>query len=157
MSSTIAPLYSVEREFPVALERLWKAWTDATELERWYSPIDLSVLPGSVVSDVAPGGWWTVAVDVSAHGWIAYFFGIYSVVEPMQRLVHSLHYTQDADEFAARDLTTPSHEIHLDFEARGEGSWVRFAQFGEMPAEQAAMAKAGMESYLDNLGRHLAG
>ena len=45
-----APLYTVEREFAAPVERLWRAWTDAADLERWYSPVDLSVVPGSVVS-----------------------------------------------------------------------------------------------------------
>lgn len=30
---TQAFLYSVEREYPVSIDRLWKAWTDAAELE----------------------------------------------------------------------------------------------------------------------------
>ena len=55
-------LYSVEREYPVPIEKLWHAWTDAAALEQWYSPTDLSVVPGSVVSDPVVGGWWTVAV-----------------------------------------------------------------------------------------------
>jgi len=33
---------------------------------------------------------------------------------------------------------------------------VRFAQCGQMPADQAAMAQAGMESYFDSLGEYLA-
>jgi len=36
------------------------------------------------------------------------------------------------------------------------GTWVRFAQYGEMPADQATMAQAGMESYFDSLGAYLA-
>jgi uncharacterized protein YndB with AHSA1/START domain len=87
-------LYSVEREYPVAVTALWDAWMDADALQSWYSPTDLKVLPGSVVSEPVLGGWWTVAVDVS--------------------------------------------------------------QFGELPADQAEGAKAGMESYFDNLGAFLA-
>ena len=40
-------------------------------------------------------------------------------------------------------------------DSRDGGTWVRFAQYGDMPAEQAAMAQAGMESYFDSLGKHL--
>lgn len=145
-------LYSVAREYSVPLERLWKSWTDATELEQWYSPVALDVLPGSVTSEPYVGGLWTVAVDVPMNGLVAYFFGRYLLVEENDRLEHTLHYTQDADEFSARDETTPSHLITLDFEARGDGlSWVRFTQFGEMPEEQVELTRQGTESYFDNL------
>ncbi|MFM1974521.1 MAG: hypothetical protein RL524_508 [Actinomycetota bacterium] len=148
-------LYSVEREYPVAISKLWSAWMDADALENWYSPTDLSVVPGTVVSEPTIGGWWTVAVDVSAHGFNAYFWGTYSEIEVNKKIVHSLSYTQDATEFAAREITADAHIIQIDFEDRGSSSWVSFTQFGDLPAEQAEGAKAGMESYFDNLGMYL--
>ena len=57
-------LYFVEREFNGDIETLWNAWTNAKELEAWYSPTMLSVVPGSVTSEVFIGGRWAVAVDV---------------------------------------------------------------------------------------------
>lgn len=44
-------LYSVEREYPVAVSALWDAWMDADALQSWYSPTDLKVVPGSVTSE----------------------------------------------------------------------------------------------------------
>jgi uncharacterized protein YndB with AHSA1/START domain len=148
-------LYSVEREYPVALSTLWDAWMDADALQIWYSPTDLSVVPDSVISEPVVGGWWTVAVDVSAHGFNAYFWGTYSELEENKKIVHSLSYSQDASEFAARDLTALAHRIEIDFEDRGASSWVRFTQIGELPEGQAEQAKAGMESYFDNLAKFL--
>ena len=52
----MSELYAVERSYPVSLERLWSAWTEAVELEKWYSPTDLSVVPGTVVSECHEGG-----------------------------------------------------------------------------------------------------
>ena len=149
-------LYSVEREYPVKVSQLWHAWMDESALQDWYSPTDLSVVPGSVVSEPVVGGWWTVGVDVSAHGFNAYFFGTYSELIENQKIVHSMNYTQDENEFKARVITDEAHRIEIDFEDRGENSWVSFTQFGELPADQAEGAKAGMESYFDNLGRYLA-
>lgn len=68
-------LYFVEREYAVSIEVLWSAWTDAAKLEQWYSPTELSVLPGSAVSENFVGGRWAIAVDVTAHGFNAYFWG----------------------------------------------------------------------------------
>jgi len=149
-------LYSVEREYPVAVKALWDAWMDADALQNWYSPTDLKVVPGSVVSENVVGGWWTVGVDVSQFGFNAYFFGTYSELSENKRIVHSMNYTQDAAEFAARVITPDAHTIQIDFEDRGASSWVSFTQFGELPADQAEGAKAGMESYFDNLGIYLA-
>ncbi|MEY4434218.1 MAG: hypothetical protein RIR16_258 [Actinomycetota bacterium] len=150
------PLYFVEREFPVGIESLWQAWADAQQLEQWYSPTFLSVVPGSAVSETEVGGRWAIGVDVSANGFNAYFWGRYSEVKFQQKLVHTLCYSQDEAEFIARSDEAESHIIVLDFEDRGESSWVRFTQFGEMPAEQAEASREGMESYLDNLEKFLA-
>ena len=148
-------LYSVEREYPVAISTLWDAWMGADALQTWYSPTDLAVVPGSVVSEDRVGGLWTVGVDVSKFGFNAYFWGTYSEIEKNKKIVHSLSYSQDLAEFEAHDLNAPAHRIEIDFEDRGESSWVRFTQFGELPADQAEGAKAGMESYFDNLGLYL--
>jgi uncharacterized protein YndB with AHSA1/START domain len=147
--------YSVERTYPVDVDRMWSAWTHAAELEQWYAPTDLSVVPGSVVSDAVIGGRWAVAVDATAYGHIAYFWGRYDDVSPGSRLIHSLSYSQDEADFVAHDDDAPYHDIVIDMESRDGGTWVRFAQYGDMPAEQAAMAQAGMESYFDSLGQHL--
>jgi uncharacterized protein YndB with AHSA1/START domain len=149
MSDTLA--YSVEREFAHPVEVVWQAWIDADSLEAWYHPTDLSVLPGSVVSQPEVGGWWTVVVDVPQFDVVACFYGRYTVVSEHARLEHTMHYTQSVEEFAARDESTPSHRIVVDFEARDSGTWVRFAQFGDMPEGQAEQAQAGMESYFDSL------
>ena len=148
-------LYSVERAYPVSLSALWNAWVDSAALEEWYHPTDLSVVPGSVVSDAHPGGLWTVAVDVPAHNFVAYFFGWYAKVDEGRMLEHTLSYTQDESEFLQRDESAPFHTIRVDFETRGPDAWARFSQYGEMPPEQIPQTKAGMESYFDSLGAYL--
>ena len=149
-------LYSVEREYPVPVKRLWRAWTDPAELEQWYSPVALAVVPGSVVSDVKLGGHWKSAVDVPEHAFVAYFWGRFSDVVPERRLEHSLFYSQEEAEFVLADESGEYHVISVDFEPRGEqAAWVRFSQFGNMPAEQVEATQLGMESYFDNLERYL--
>ena len=150
-----APLYTVEREFPVSIDRLWRAWTDAQELEAWYRPVVLDVVPGSAVSDATPGGHWKIAVDVPDNGFVAYFWGRYLEVVPNVRLTHSMHYSQDEAEFVLADESGPAHRIELDFADREGGSWVRFSQFGEMPAEQVEATQMGTTSYFDSLQMHL--
>lgn len=148
-------LYSVEREFNVPLERLWRAWTDADDLEQWYSPVALSVVPGTVTSEPFMGGLWAVAVDVPMNNMVAYFFGRYLVFEPMSRIEHTLHYTRVRAEFDERDENTANHLIVLEFEDRSDSSraasWVKFTQVGDMPEDQVDVTRDGTTSYFDNL------
>lgn len=147
--------YAVEREIDVPVEVLWDAWTDPVALEAWYHPTDLACVPGSVVSDPVVGGWWTVGVDVPEHGYVAWFYGRYTEVVDKVRLEHTMHYTQSAEEFAARDESGEHHRIVIEFEERGFRSWVRFSQYGDMPDAMARGAQEGMESYFDSLEAYL--
>lgn len=149
-------LYSVEREFDIPVEVLWDAWIDPVALEAWYHPTDLACVPGSVVSDPVDDGEWAVAVDVPEYGFVAYFYGRYTAVFPHARLEHTMHYTQSAEEFAARDQASEHHLVRIEFDSRGMRSWVKFSQFGVLPDGEAAQAQEGMESYFDSLENFLA-
>jgi uncharacterized protein YndB with AHSA1/START domain len=149
------PLYFVEREYPVDIAKLWSAWVEADQLQKWYSPQVLEVVPDSATSEAVVGGTWAIAIDVSVNGFNAYFWGKYTEVKFQEKLVHTMFYSQDELEFNLRGDDQPHHVIEIDFEARGNKSWVRFSQFGQMDAEQAEASKDGMESYLDNLSSFL--
>ena len=149
---TQLPLYSVEREFPFPTPEVWSAWTDPAKLEMWYHPTDLTSLLGLTESEARVGGPWAVTVDVPEHGFVAYFYGVYTDVQDMARLEYTMMYTQSAAEFEAKDLAAPAHNVVIDFDNRDGSTFVRFSQFGELPEGQAAQAKAGMESYFDSLG-----
>jgi uncharacterized protein YndB with AHSA1/START domain len=149
------PLYFVERKFQFPVERLWQAWTRSAELEKWYSPVFLSVIPGSATSELEVGGTWAIAVDVSENGFNAYFWGKYSKVETNLKLVHDLNYSQDELEFVLREPRADAHRIEVDFNQNESGTTVRFSQFGEMAQEQAEASREGMESYFDNLEVYL--
>lgn len=149
------PLYFVERTFKYPVERLWSAWTKSAELEKWYCPVFLKVIPGSATSEAEVGGTWAIAVDVSENGFNAYFWGTYSEVGLHKKLVHDLNYSQDELEFALREPGQDAHRIEIDFSITEAGTLVRFSQFGEMEQEQAEASREGMESYFDNLNNYL--
>jgi len=94
-------------------------------------------------------------VDVSQFGFNAYFYGQYQEVNENQKLTHTLYYTQDEEEFLARNLSADHHLIEIDFAEHEGKSWVRFSQYGTLPDGEAQQAQAGMESYFDNLGIYL--
>ena len=149
-------LYSVEREYNSSMAAVWTAWSDAAALQEWYHPTDLANVPNSAESVVEVGGRWAIAVDVPAYNFQAYFYGLYTKVQEHTLLEHTMCYTQDAGEFAAKDDNAPHHLVVVDFEDRSGKTWVRFSQFGEMPEEQIPQTKAGMTSYFDSLEAFLA-
>jgi uncharacterized protein YndB with AHSA1/START domain len=149
------PAYSVEREFDIPLEILWAAWTDSVALEEWYHGMQHSVVPGSMRSEVFDGGAWSVAIDVPEEDFVAYFYGEYTKIVENARLEHTLYYTDSLDEFIAKDMSLPHHNIRIEFEAKDFRSWVKFSQFGDLPESEAIQAQAGMESYFDSLAEYL--
>ena len=149
------PAYSIEREFDIPLEILWAAWTDSVALEEWYHGTQHSVVPGSMRSNPYVGGAWSVAIDVPEAAMVAYFYGEYTEVVENARLEHTLYYTESVDEFNAKDMSLPHHNIRIEFEAKDFRSWVKFSQFGDLPEHDAIQAQAGMESYFDSLGDYL--
>jgi uncharacterized protein YndB with AHSA1/START domain len=149
------PLYFVEREYPVSLPTLWKAWVEADQLQKWYSPEVLDTVPNSATSDAVVGGDWAIAIDVSVNGFNAYFWGKYTEVKFQEKLAHTMNYSQDELEFNLRGEDQAQHVIEIDFAARGENSWVRFTQFGSMDPEQAEATRDGMESYFNSLQKYL--
>jgi len=145
-------LYSVEREYPVSIDRLWQAWTTTSELETWYHGTEHSCVAGLTSSDLRVGGLWSVAIDVPQFNFVAYFYGQYMEIDINRQLQHTMHFTDSIDAFNLKDMSTPSHLVVLDFETRGSASWVKFSQFGELPGGDVSKTKAGMESYFDSLG-----
>jgi uncharacterized protein YndB with AHSA1/START domain len=115
----------------------------------------LDTVPNSATSDAVIGGDWAIAIDVSVNGFNAYFWGKYTEVKFQEKLVHTMFYSQDELEFNLRGDEQPYHVIEIDFETRGNNSWVRFTQFGSMDPEQAEATKDGMESYFNSLGKYL--
>lgn len=148
-------LYSVERTYPYPVEQLWSAWLDADSLSQWYSPTDLSVEPGTSVSEPKVDGIWTIGVSVPAYGFVAYFFGKYTAMVEHQLIEHTMNYTQDLAEFKAAVASPLEHLVRIEFESGESGTKVKFSQFGDLPEEQIPATTAGMESYFDNLGLFL--
>ena len=95
-------LYSVEREYTQPMSRIWEAWTDAAQLEAWYHPTVLANVPGSSVSEPVVGGAWAIAVDVPEAGFQSCFWGTYTALEPGKLIEHTMYYSQDPAEFAAK-------------------------------------------------------
>jgi uncharacterized protein YndB with AHSA1/START domain len=79
------PSLTLNRRYPVAPEKVWRAWTDAEALKRWWGPS-----PGEPVSaaelDVRVGGRFRIVFG-GADGKAHECAGIYKEVVPNRKLV----------------------------------------------------------------------
>ena len=97
-------------------------------------------------------------ISYQVHPCCTFFDNAFALSKNMQhgykfqeKLVHTMFYSQDELEFNLREEQPEAHLIEVVFEDRGDKSWVKFSQFGEMDQEQAEASREGMESYLENL------
>lgn len=81
------PSLRITRTYPVAREKVWRAWTDPQALSRWFGPGE----PNSVTRadmDVREGGQYRIhftTPDGEDHG----VSGVYQEVVPLERLAFS--------------------------------------------------------------------
>jgi len=103
------PSLTLERRFPVAPEKVWRAWTDPEALKRWFGPggpqpVALAEL------DVRVGGRFRVVFG-GPQGTEHEVQGVYREVVPPRRLVFTWTWPR----------TTPERESLVSIELRAAG------------------------------------
>jgi uncharacterized protein YndB with AHSA1/START domain len=90
------PFLTLERHYPVAPEKVWRAWTDAQALKRWWGPA-----PGEPVSlaelDVRVGGKFRIVFG-GPDGKLHECAGVYQEVVPNRKLVFTWHWPNSTPE-----------------------------------------------------------
>jgi uncharacterized protein YndB with AHSA1/START domain len=75
------------RIYPVAPEKVWRAWTDPQALSRWFGPADTEAVTQAQM-DVREGGTYSIRFR-TADGQEHAVSGVYQAVEPGRKLVFS--------------------------------------------------------------------
>jgi len=126
MSSKVdeKPSLSLTRIFPVAPEKVWRAWTDPHALKRWFGPDEGEV--STAQTDVRVGGRFHIVfstLDGEQHD----VSGEYREVQPYTRLV-----------FTWAWKSTPERESLVTLSFRPSGTGTEFnmlhAQFFDVAA-----------------------
>jgi uncharacterized protein YndB with AHSA1/START domain len=90
------PSLALQRHYPVAPEKVWRAWTDAEALKRWWGPG-----PGEPVSlaelDVRVGGRFRIVFG-GPDGKMHECAGVYREVVPHRKLVFTWHWPNTTPE-----------------------------------------------------------
>jgi uncharacterized protein YndB with AHSA1/START domain len=106
------PSLTLTRHYPVAPEKVWRAWTDAQALKKWWAP-----QPGDPVSaaelDVREGGRFRIVFG-GPQGTEHECAGVYKEVVPHRKLVFTWHWPR----------TTPERVsvVTIEFRASGKGT-----------------------------------
>ena len=90
------PSLTLQRHYPVAPEKVWRAWTDAEAVKRWWGPG-----PGEPVSlaelDVRVGGRFRIVFG-GPDGKMHECAGVYKEVVPNRKLVFTWHWPNSTPE-----------------------------------------------------------
>jgi uncharacterized protein YndB with AHSA1/START domain len=90
------PSLALQRHYPVAPEKVWRAWTDAEAVKRWWGPG-----PGEPVSlaelDVRVGGRFRIVFG-GPDGKMHECAGVYKEVVPNRKLVFTWHWPNSTPE-----------------------------------------------------------
>jgi uncharacterized protein YndB with AHSA1/START domain len=141
------PFLTLARHYPVAPQKVWRAWTDPQALRKWWG-----VAPEAQVSlvelDVRTGGRYRIIFGGS-DGKEHEVAGVYKEVVPNRKLVFTWSWPR----------TTPEREslVTIVFkEARGGTDLdFRHEQFADESVRDAH--NRGWNPVLDKLGRYLEG
>ena len=140
------PSLTLSRHYPVAPEKVWRAWTDPQAVKRWWGPT-----PGEPVSlaelDVRVGGRFRIVFG-GADGKMHECAGAYKEVVPNRKLVFTWSWPN----------STPDRisVVTIEFRAAGKGTDLLFKH--EQLFDEAARDghKRGWSGALDKLAAYLA-
>jgi uncharacterized protein YndB with AHSA1/START domain len=140
------PSLTLSRSYPVAPEKVWRAWTDAEAVKRWWGPGPIE--PVSVAElDVRVGGRFRIVFggpDGKAHECA----GVYREVVPHRRLVFTWTWPN----------STPEREslVTITFHVAGKGTELVFLHEQLFDEKVRDDHKRGWSGSLDKLERYLA-
>jgi len=146
------PFLRLERFYPAAPEKVWRAWTDPKALSIWFGPGEMNTVLRADV-DVRVGGRFEIAFRTQ-DGRVHAVGGVYREVQPHRRLVFSWawHGTPEAESQVSVALHPEGggtrmeflHEQFVDQPTRDdhEGGWNatfdKLERFLSLPANPAA-------------------
>jgi len=114
----------IRRTFAAPREKVFAAWTERDQLEKWMCK---DVASHSVIHhelDVRAGGRYRMEVRDSERGEVYWGQGVYREVKPPEKLVFSWAWTKDKPDGASLHPNDPETVVTVEFFARGNSTEV---------------------------------
>ncbi|MDQ0590414.1 SRPBCC family protein [Variovorax paradoxus] len=143
--ATERPSLTLRRHYPVAAEKVWRAWTDPQALKAWFGPEEIVSVPLAEV-DLRVGGRFRVAM-LAADGETHDVSGVYQELVPNRKLVFS---------WAWR--STPERESRVTVRIEPDGTGCELVLLHEQFFDEAAREghSHGWTGAMGKLGKWLA-
>ena len=136
----------LSRTFQASRERVFRAWTDPRELERWFCPTDTMQVKVAEF-DLRPGGRYRLEIR-SPEGEEYRLSGVYREVDAPKRLVYTWRW-------GGWEEREPDSLVTVEFHARGESTEVRLIHQTLPSPEALERHRTGWGGCLDHLARHM--
>lgn len=149
----------LRRTYPAPIDRVWKAWTDAAVLQRWWGP-DKTTVPACEIEASVGGRIYVVTEAGEGMGKYAGtrwpMEGTFTVVEPTHRLTYQARSWTEGEEADStiehtNDLTLTEVDGKTTVELR-----VTITRIGPKAKMAAFGMKMGYKSHLEKLEHLLA-
>jgi uncharacterized protein YndB with AHSA1/START domain len=128
-------------------ERVFRAWTDPRELEKWFCPSDAMKVKVNEL-DLRAGGRYHLEIS-SPAGELFRLSGVYRQVQPPEKLV----YTWRWGDWAPHE---PDSLVTVEFHDRGGSTEVVLTHEALPTPQRLERHREGWGGCLDHLARHLA-
>ena len=140
--------YEMTRVFDAPRELVFAAYTDPTQIPRWWGPRGVTTIVDTM--DVRPGGTWRF-IQRGADGAEYSFRGVYREVMPPERLVYTLVF-----EFAFPGK--PEHDVleTLSFEEKNGKTLLRARWLFQSPQDRDGLLESGAEGGMAETWNRLA-
>ena len=135
---------NLKRFYPVAPEKVWRAWTDAKALGQWFRP-DASFSISVAEADVRVGSFRVLMVN--AKGEEFDLSGVYREVVPARKLVMTWGWRE----------WQPGHEslVTVTMHPLNQGTQLELRHEQYVDIENQPTHEQGWNGALDKLGQHL--
>ena len=134
----------IDRHYPFAAEKVWRAWTEPQALSRWFG----TARPGAVTEaevDLRVGGRYRI-VSKLPDGETHDVSGVYQEVVPHSRLVFT---------WAWRSTPDRVSRVSIDFVARDGGTALRFVHDRFFDDHARINHERGWQPVFDQLDAYL--
>ena len=140
----------VEGRFEASPQRVFRAWTDPSEIPKWFGPGDNKVKSARI--DLRVGGNWRFDYG-RREGQLDWFEGEYLEVVPDRRLVFTWKHTREYDD--GRIEETAASKVSIDIDEIDQSSSVRLVHEAIVQAEGRTGVGQGWEGTFINLVEYL--
>jgi uncharacterized protein YndB with AHSA1/START domain len=133
------PRLRLTRRYPVAAEKVWRAWTDPQALSRWFGPGDTRGEAQAQI-DLRPGGRWHIRFfteDGQDHD----VSGVYREVEPLRKLSFTWAWKSTPERVSLVTIVLREAEGGTELDFMHERFFDRAAAEGHTRGWTAAFAK----------------